>query len=109
MAENTDPIEELPEDEINSSSENTFVKPLSESEISQTTPQRQTENMETHAHHLHKAPGHGWKHYIFEFIMLFFAVFCGFLAENFREQQVDKKRATEYVNSFYNDLKTDTA
>ena len=29
-----------------------------------------TENMETHAHHLHKAPGHGLKHYLFEFLML---------------------------------------
>ena len=31
-------------------------------------PKRQTvENMETHALHLHKAPSHGWKHYLFEF------------------------------------------
>jgi len=38
--------------------------------------------METHAHHLHKAPGKKWTHYLFEFFMLFLAVFCGFLAEN---------------------------
>ena len=37
--------------------------------------------METHAHDLHKVPGHGWKHYFWEFLMLFLAVFCGFLAE----------------------------
>ena len=41
--------------------------------------------------------------------MLFLAVFCGFLAENFREHQVEKQRGKEYVHSFYDDLKTDTA
>jgi hypothetical protein len=30
--------------------------------------------METHAHDLHKAPAHGWKHYFFEFLMLFLAL-----------------------------------
>ena len=51
-----------------------------------------TRNMEVHAYDLHKAPGHGWKHYIFEFIRLFLAVFCGFLAENFRETEVEHKK-----------------
>ena len=37
-----------------------------------------SENMEVHAHDLHKAPGHGLKHYLFEFLMLFLAVFAGF-------------------------------
>jgi hypothetical protein len=65
--------------------------------------------METHAHHLHKAPGKKWTHYLFEFLMLFLAVFCGFLAENFREHVVEKERAKQYIKSFYEDLKTDTA
>jgi len=43
--------------------------------------QKQTENMETHANHLHKAPGHGLKHYFFEFFMLFLAVSLGFFLE----------------------------
>ncbi|HEY4874217.1 MAG TPA: hypothetical protein VIH86_01465 [Puia sp.] len=30
--------------------------------------------MEVHSQELHKAPGHGWKHYLFEFFMLFLAV-----------------------------------
>ncbi len=41
--------------------------------------------MDTHAHHLHHAPGKRIWHYFYEFLMLFLAVFCGFLAENFRE------------------------
>ena len=65
--------------------------------------------METHAHHLHKAPGTKFRHYFFEFLMLFIAVFCGFLAENFRERQVEKERGEQYIMSFYEDLKADTA
>ena len=65
--------------------------------------------METHAHDLHKAPGHGWKHYFFEFFMLFLAVFCGFFAENLREQSVERRREKEYMVSMIEDLKSDTA
>lgn len=72
-------------------------------------PNQEIENMEVHAHDLHKAPGHGWKHYIFEFIMLFLAVFCGFLAENFRETQVEHQREKEFIRSYVEDLKIDTA
>jgi hypothetical protein len=65
--------------------------------------------METHAHHLHNVPGHGWKHYFFEFFMLFLAVYCGLLAENWREHIVDNKREKEYMKMMIEDLKTDTA
>ena len=65
--------------------------------------------METHAHDLHKAPGHGWKHYFFEFFMLFLAVFCGFLAENWRENLSEKERAEQLAINFYDELKGDSA
>jgi hypothetical protein len=62
--------------------------------------------MEVHAHtHTERKK---FTHYLWEFLMLFLAVFCGFLAENFREHQVEKKRAREYIISFYEDLKKDT-
>ena len=64
--------------------------------------------METHGHHLHKAPGKNIWHYFFEFLMLFLAVFTGFLVENFREHRMEKEKGVEYLNSFYIDLKTDT-
>ena len=64
--------------------------------------------METHAHELHKAPGHGWKHYVYEFLMLFLAVFCGFLAENQREHMADHQREKQYIGSLISDLKDDT-
>lgn len=71
-------------------------------------PNQESENMETHAQDLHKAPGHGWKHYLFEFFMLFLAVFCGFLAENVRETQVEKDREKEYIKTMISDLRDDT-
>jgi hypothetical protein len=65
--------------------------------------------METHAHELHKTPGHGWKHYFFEFFMLFLAVFCGFIAENIRENIVERSREKEYIQSMLNDLSIDAS
>ena len=64
--------------------------------------------METHAHHLHKAPGNGFRHYFFEFFMLFLAVFCGFLVENFREHKIESDRAGELAKNFYEELKIDS-
>jgi hypothetical protein len=54
------------------------------------------------------APGKTWTHYLWEFIMLFLAIFCGFLAENLREHKVEKERGRQYVKSFIEDLRTDT-
>jgi len=47
------------------------------------------------------------KHYLFEFFMLFLAVFCGFLAENFREHQVEKVKERQYIRSLIEDVKLD--
>ena len=41
--------------------------------------------------------------------MLFLAVFCGFLAENFREHKVEGLRAKEFARSLIQDLNNDTA
>lgn len=65
--------------------------------------------METHAHHLHKAPGKKFWHYFFEFLMLFLAVFCGFLAENIREHSVERHREKELANALYTELLDDSA
>ena len=63
--------------------------------------------MEVH-HHSHKS-GKKWTHYFWEFLMLFLAVFCGFLAENQREHYIEHQREMQFVNSFINDLEADTA
>ena len=66
------------------------------------------DNMEVH-HHTH--PFHGkktWKEYLWEFLMLFLAVFCGFLAEFQLEHKIERDRAKQYIYSLYEDLKNDT-
>jgi hypothetical protein len=68
-----------------------------------------TEDMETHAHELHKAPGHGWKHYFFEFFMLFLAVTLGFFVENQREHYIEHQREKKYAALLYEDLKKDSS
>jgi len=59
----------------------------------------------THPHHQDKK----WTNYLWEFLMLFLAVFCGFLAENIRGQSVERHREKQFIQSFIEDLKTDTA
>ena len=75
--------------------------------------------MEVHAHAHTSDPesststGHPgrkkWTHYFWEFLMLFLAVFCGFLAENYRESLVNKEKAQHYMQNMVADLKADTA
>ena len=63
--------------------------------------------MEAHAHsHTERKK---WTHYLWEFLMLFLAVFCGFLAENFREHQVEHQREKQYMITMLEDLRADTA
>lgn len=50
-----------------------------------------------------------WTEYILEFFMLFFAVFLGFIAENWREHLVESKKESDYMHALLLDLKTDTA
>jgi hypothetical protein len=80
-------------------------------ETAETTAPQPATDMEVH-HHAHDpaAPHHkkNWKSYFWEFLMLFLAVFCGFLAENQREHYIEKVRAKEYARSLINDLKNDT-
>jgi hypothetical protein len=66
--------------------------------------------MEVHAH-AHTLDNHRekkWYHYLWEFFMLFLAVFCGFLAENQREHFVEVKKTKQYAHLLINDLLTDT-
>lgn len=58
----------------------------------------------------HHAPHGGkknWKSYIWEFLMLFLAVFCGFLAEWRLEQMIENHREEEYIHSIVEDINAD--
>ena len=62
--------------------------------------------MEVHAHT--HTPRKKWTHYFWEFLMLFFAVFCGFLAEYQLEHKIEKDREKQYIKSMVDDLNADT-
>ena len=48
-----------------------------------------------------------WSHYLWEFLMLFFAVFCGFLAEYQLEHKIEKQREKKFMELLVQDLKSD--
>ena len=63
--------------------------------------------MEVH-HHAHTARKK-WTHYFWEFLMLFLAVFCGFLAEYQLEHKIERDREKQYMKSLVVDLRSDTS
>ena len=63
--------------------------------------------MEVHHHpHVEKK---NFKEYFLEFLMIFLAVTMGFFAEQIRESFVERSHEKEYIQSFYEDLHSDTA
>ncbi|MES2882512.1 MAG: hypothetical protein V4676_10215, partial [Bacteroidota bacterium] len=67
---------------------------------------QQTENMEVH-HHGHVHEKKKWKEYVFQFLMLFLAVFCGFLAEYQLEHKIERDREIQFIKSLTTDLQDD--
>ena len=106
------PIEE--KESLNNASEATSIPALPLQEVP-TPPIQLPDNepkddtMEVHKHPHHVMHKKKWNEYLLEFFMLFLAVFCGFLAENFREHQVEKERGRQYIRSLYEDLNYDTS
>ena len=62
--------------------------------------------MELHAH-THTARKK-WSHYFWEFLMLFLAVFCGFLAEYKLEHVIEHQREKEYAKALYEEFMADS-
>lgn len=76
-------------------------------QLSTINSQLSTEEMEVH-HHTH--PGHHkkkWTDYFWEFLMLFLAVFCGFLAEYQLEHVIEHQREKVFIASMVEDLQSD--
>lgn len=63
--------------------------------------------MEVHAHS--HTPRKKWTHYFWEFLMLFLAVFYGFLAEYQLEHKIERDREKQYISSMIKELEADTA
>ena len=109
MADNTD--EEHLDNPTSNQSENS-PDDITPEKDTETIPQiQETENMEVH-HHAHDpaAPHHkkNWKSYFWEFLMLFLAVFCGFLADLQLEHVIEHNREKRYMENLYQDLKKDS-
>ncbi|QEC69550.1 hypothetical protein FRZ67_20420 [Panacibacter ginsenosidivorans] len=107
MTNNTD--EEHLDKLTNTQSENVSgeIIPTKDTEI--INPNQETENMEVHHHpDLHHKPKK-WKEYFLEFLMIFLAVTLGFIAENFREYNVNKSKEREFMVALKEDLISDTA
>ena len=73
--------------------------------------QPSTTTMEVHHHaHSDSSPVHRskkrWTHYFWEFLMLFFAVLCGFFAEYQLEHKIEKDRAGQFLQSMLVDVRT---
>jgi len=71
------------------------------------TKSQDSENMEVH-HHSHSHGNKNWRTYAWEFVMLFLAVFCGFLAEYFLEHFIEKEKGKQYVQSMIEDIISDS-
>lgn len=67
----------------------------------------ETDNMKVH-HHAHHGEKKNWKSYAWEFLMLFFAVFFGFLAQNFLEHRLENEKGDQYVQSMIEDIISDS-
>jgi hypothetical protein len=67
-----------------------------------------TTTMEVHKHPHGITHKKKWGEYLLEFLMIFFAVFLGFLAENIRETIVIKEKERSDAHTLISDLKKDT-
>jgi hypothetical protein len=93
--------EQPSDDQLNTPSTDEPIAPVVEtSEI--INPPSDIKEMEVH-HHAHDpaAPHHkkNWKSYFWEFLMLFLAVFCGFLAEYQLEHIIENSREKQFIES----------
>jgi hypothetical protein len=68
-----------------------------------------SEITEMEVHHHPDVEKKGLKEYLLEGLMIFLAVFMGFIAENIREDYTEHKKAQEYAITMASDLTSDTA
>lgn len=105
----TDKTDDEKIDELN----NTLLENLSESNIQPKETEtkesnKEAKNMEVH-HHSHSNHGKkNWKHYFWEFLMLFLAIFSGFYAHYQLEHKLENEWAKELAKSFYQEIKNDS-
>jgi hypothetical protein len=105
MADNTD--EKHLDNPTNAQTEKSADESIYTSDTDTTNSIQETENMEVHHHPDLHHKSKPWKEYLLEGLMIFIAVTLGFFAEQLREHYVEINTEKKYVESLYNDLKTD--
>ncbi len=80
--------------------------PISEAE--KMVKKQEPESTGIHSINQPHAPGKKIRTYLFEFLMLFLAVFCGFIADNWREKMSERQREKIFIKSIVEDVKSDT-
>jgi hypothetical protein len=68
---------------------------------------QENKDMEAHKHPRPVTHEKKWSGYVFEFLMLFLAVFLGFLAENYREHLTEKGIEKRNIESLIHNLESD--
>ncbi len=104
MAGNTG--EEHFEDKTGDQQDNYSNKNITAAATQAVNPIQETDNMEVH-HHAHHEGKKNWRSYFWEFVMLFLAVFCGFLAEYQLEHKIERDRELQFIKSLTTDLQDD--
>lgn len=105
----TDGEEDLPDNKAELNKEEAAVTDQTPTKNITETIKTNEPDMEVH-HHAHESHGKKtWRAYFWEFLMLFLAVFCGFLAEYQLEHYIEKQRAEDFASSLQADLTSDTA
>ena len=84
------------------------ILPETEAAAKETINPTQETDMEVH-HHGHVHEKKKWLEYLFQFFMLFLAVFCGFLAEYQLEHKIERDRVKKFMHDMVVNLKNDTA
>lgn len=111
MSEDKETVQEQRDGDASppSSEEDVFLRPVDNIDQAATPNLKNETDMEVH-HHTH-SPHHKkkWTDYFWEFLMLFLAVFCGFLAENQREHMVEHQREKKFIRSLVSDLEVEAA
>ena len=99
-------FEEQPDEHISKAALDE-ITPAEKTEILEIKNTEPTKAMEVH-HHSHTHGKKNWKTYGWEFLMLFLAVFCGFLAEYQLEHVIEHQREKEYAKALYAELLDDS-
>ena len=109
MADNSDNLnEEHLENSTNIQSESPTVETIPNQETEIVNPIHETKIIEV-KHDSHSSnENKNWKSHAWEFLMLFLAVFCSFLAEYYLEHRIEKEKGNQYVRSMIEDIISDS-